>query len=288
MKKSNFLVAIILFIALTVIPILNLGCTAKRDWSISEPEEQGMNSEILGQITDHVKEDLPGTTSVLVIRNGYIIFEEYYVGDRNTQRHLWSVTRSFTSALIGIAIDQGYIKSVDQKVLDFFPEFKSENLNPYIEDLTIFHLLTMTSGFNDITNIKKNLKEMKKMLEYSDHLPPGSTFLNDGNCSHLLSMIITKATGETLEEYGKKYLLDPLGIKDYSWNGVYGYTFGSSTLYLNSRDLAKFGYLYQEQGTWGKNRLFLQIGLLNPHNFILIYRKTYNLVSVEAMDIIGG
>lgn len=253
MKTEKLIKVVAVFILLS--SFLYVSCGSDEywpgsGWRDSEPEKQGMDSEILEQITQHIQEELPQTTSVLIIRNGYIIFEEYYVGDRNTQRHTWHATRSFTSALIGIAVSQGYIKNIDQKVIDYFPEFESENLNPYINDLTISHLLTMTSGFNDTATIRLNPKDMKKKLESSEHLPPGEKFSYDPNCSQLLSMIVTKATGDTLEEYGKKHLFEPLGIAHYSWEGAYGFTFGANALYLSNRDLAKFGFLYLKQGIW--------------------------------------
>lgn len=254
MGKRNLLVVII-FLGMAVTLILNVGCVPKEHWSESKPEEQGMDSTILGQINDHVKEDLSGTTSVLVIRNGYIVFEEYYKGDSNSQRHIFSATQSFTSSLIGIAINEGYIENVDQKMIGFFPEFVSENLNPYIEEITIRHLLTMTSGLNTSKSVKLNPREIKKMLESSDHLLPGDAFFHDGNNSQLLSMIITKATGETLEEYGKKHIFDPLGITQYSWDNVYGYTYGSNAMYLSIRDLAKFGFLYLKEGIWRNKQI---------------------------------
>jgi CubicO group peptidase (beta-lactamase class C family) len=255
-KKKLISIVVLLIIAL----FLFVSCGSGEYWSgsrwrDSEPEKQGMDPELLAQITSHVKEELPRTTSVLVIRNGYIVFEEYYKGDKKTQRGSWSITNAVTSALIGIAIDQGIIENLDQKMIDFFPEFESEELNSYVRNITIRHLLTMTSGFNDTISTKFIPKEMKNMLESSDHLPPGSTFSYNDNCAHLLSMIITKATGDTLEEYGRKHLFGPLGIAQYTWNGAYGFTFGADALYLTSRDMAKLGFLYIKGGTWGKKQI---------------------------------
>jgi CubicO group peptidase (beta-lactamase class C family) len=224
-------------------------------WRDSEPEKQGMDPELLRQISDHVKKDLSGTTSVLVIRNGNIVFEEYYKGDKKTLRDAWSVTKSFTSALTGIAIEQGVLEGVDQKIIGFFPEFDTGELNPYVRDITIRHLLTMTSGFNETNYDTFILKEMKSMLESSEQSPPGGPFIYGSSGPQLLSMVITKTTGKTLEEYGKQNLFDPLGITHYKWTTFYGYTFGDDGLQLRSRDMAKMGYLYLKQGRWKNKQL---------------------------------
>ena len=118
-----------------------------KDWQSSPPEKQSMNSEQLKQINEYVKEKLPDTTSILVVRNGYIIFEEYYQREKGDLRALGSATKSITSALIGIAIQEGYVAGVDEKMISFFPEFDSEALDPQVREITIRHLLTMTAGF---------------------------------------------------------------------------------------------------------------------------------------------
>lgn len=257
MEKRKFILVIVL---LTITLYLFVGCNSKEywprsTWRESESGKQGMNSEILGQINNYIRENLPDTTSILVIRNGYIVFEEYYKGDKETLRNTWSVAKSFTSALTGIAIEQGILEGVDQKMIGFFPEFDTGDLNPYVREITIRNLLTMTSGFNEVNYDTFILKEMKSMLESSEQSPPGDAFIYGSSGPQLLSMIITKATGKTLEEYGKQNLFDPLGITQYKWTTFYGYTFGDDGLQLSSRDMAKMGYLYLNQGRWENKQL---------------------------------
>ena len=94
-----------------------------KEWRTSTPEAQDMDSTQLGKMNNYLENKCPLVRSVLVIRNGYIVFENYYIGDANTTHRIYSVTKSITSALIGIALDKGYIKSLDQKMVTFFPEY---------------------------------------------------------------------------------------------------------------------------------------------------------------------
>jgi len=221
-----------------------------KDWQSSPPEKQSMNSEQLKQINEYVKEKLPDTTSILVVRNGYIIFEEYYQREKGDLRALGSATKSITSALIGIAIQEGYVAGVDEKMISFFPEFDSEALDPQVREITIRHLLTMTAGFGpDLLGIAFPDK-IQSMLESPLKSEPGDEFAYNSTASNILSMIITKTTGLMALEFGEEYLFDPLGISDLRWSDMILYTYGSMGLRLTSRDMAKIGYLYLNEGMW--------------------------------------
>jgi len=165
------------------------------EWQTSSPEKQSMNSEQLRQINEYVKEKLPSTSSVLVVRNGYIVFEEYYRLEKDDIRTLNCATKGITSALIGIALKEGYIDSIDQRMIDFFPEFDTEELNPQVREITIRHLLTKTTGFGpDLLGIAFPDK-IQNMLESPLRSEPGDEFAYNSTTSNLLSMIITKTTG---------------------------------------------------------------------------------------------
>ncbi|MFX1476429.1 MAG: serine hydrolase domain-containing protein, partial [Promethearchaeota archaeon] len=119
-------------------------------WRTSTPEMQGMNSSRLQEMKDYLEAQALDLHSVLVTRNGYIVYEDYPSPDYDVDdiHILHSVTKSFTSCLIGIAIDEGYIGSIYDTVLSYFPDRTIQNLNAYKQAMTIRHLLTMTAGYN--------------------------------------------------------------------------------------------------------------------------------------------
>jgi CubicO group peptidase (beta-lactamase class C family) len=241
-------------------------------WLVSTPEEQGMDSATLKQITENIKQQNLAIHSLLIIRHGYLIFEEYfnleeYLGytqsNQDNMHSLYSVTKSFTSALIGIAIEEGYIDNTSVKVVDFFPESTIENLDSRKKTMTLNHLLTMTTGFEwDEWTGDSGFKMLKSAnpVEYMLDLPmknePGTVLTYCTGASHLLSAIVQKTTGKTTLEFARKYLFHPLGISEVQWTYDQQYiNHGGHGLSMKSRDMAKFGYLYLNNGTWNGKQI---------------------------------
>ena len=258
MKKKSLFISTLF---LSVLLILSVAIGSDRDywptkkWRASPSEKQGLDSEVLGQLSSYVKETCPNPGSVLIVRNGYIVFEEYYIGSEEDLSQLACVTKSVTSALIGIAFKEGYLKSVDQKMIDFFPEFVSDELNPKVNEITIRHLLTMSTGFGRDDMGIMNPDLIKDMFHQPLPTEPGQEFSYSTTSSNILSMIITKATGMKALEFGNKYLFKPLGISNIRWEDAYGYTYGGLGIQLTTRDMAKIGYLYLKNGRWGKKEI---------------------------------
>ena len=119
-----------------------------KGWKTSIPEKQGMDSAKLLMADGFIQNRLPDAFSLLVVKNGYLVFEKYYSwGSREKYAEIHSVTKSFTSALIGIALDKGYLNSIDQKLVDFFPEYITDESDPMKKEISLRHLLTMSAGF---------------------------------------------------------------------------------------------------------------------------------------------
>ena len=117
-------------------------------WKTSSPEQQGMDSAKLSVADEFIQNRLPDVFSLLVVKNGYLVFEKYYSwGSPEKYALVHSVTKSVTSALIGIALDKGHLKSVDQKLIEFFPEYITDASDPMKKEISIRHLLTMSAGF---------------------------------------------------------------------------------------------------------------------------------------------
>ncbi|MHA1943657.1 MAG: serine hydrolase domain-containing protein, partial [Candidatus Thorarchaeota archaeon] len=131
-------------------------------WQNTTPEEQGMDSTLLNEMMDRIDEHGILIDSLLIVKNGYLVFEEYPRHYDAESRHIiHSCTKSYTSALVGIAIEEGYIESVDDKLVDLLPNRTIDNLDERKQDITLEHLLTMTSG-----------------LEWDEWTEPYSSYLN--------------------------------------------------------------------------------------------------------------
>ena len=223
-------------------------------WQEATPEKQGMNSTNLESLREYVEENFPHMSSVLVVRHGYIVFEESYQGEPNDYHNVASVAKSVISALIGIALREGYIKSLDQEVADFYPEYITPTSDPQIREITIEHLLTMTSGIEQETSFGQDW--FKRTLEQPLSDEPGQAFHYNDAAVHLLSGILTRSTHMTALEFGNEHLFQPLGIPLPSWEtDPQGNNIGGDGLSLRPRDMAKIGYLYLNQGFWDGQQL---------------------------------
>jgi CubicO group peptidase (beta-lactamase class C family) len=240
-----------------------------QDWITSTPAEQGMDPELIAKGIAQLKSTFQEPHSLLIIRHGFLVVEEYYRGYRPTQyQDVASVNKSFLSALIGIAIEQGAIPGIDQRMMDYFPEYATPELDPRAYEVTIEDLLTMTSGFDwpekepiapaFINEAFSSGMPQNTLLRSKIVAEPGSTFNYCTACTHVLSIILQEATGIPAQEFAQEYLMTPLGISpdDWDWDEVgLGYNSGGWGFYLTPRDMAKLGYLYLNNGNWDGNQI---------------------------------
>jgi len=270
--------------------------------------------------------------SFLVIRNGNIVFEKYYqnnyinltknrnheqakimhynYGDlakprynyynpewhpyyKGTNLHtIQSVSKSVTSALIGIAIENDEIPGINTKIIDYFPAYKSLFKEIIKQSITIKDLLTMTAGirwdessyaYTDPLNNAASMENSHDWIEYILSLPmqykPGEKFVYNSGITILLSHILNKATGMPVDEYAKKYLFNPLGIQKFYWKKTpTGLTDTEGGLYLSSRDFAKIGFLYLMNGAWKENQILTKAWVkstMSPDTFIQDSNRKY-------------
>jgi len=232
----------------------------------STPEQQGMDSALLARMFDYIEQQQVNVHGVLVVRNGYTVVEAYYSHyGPNTRHGTASVGKSFTGALVGLAIQEGYIEGVDQKVADFFPDHADFQNDPLKQEMTVEHLLTMTSGldwpessasYSSGLNIMNQMMRSRDWVEFVLDRPmvaaPGTVFNYSSGVSHLLSAIVQEASGMDTFSFAREYLFDPLGISRVSWMlDSHGLAFGAGGLRLTPRALGKFGQLYLQDGAWG-------------------------------------
>jgi CubicO group peptidase (beta-lactamase class C family) len=219
---------------------------------------QGMNSAKLSVAVEFIKNRLPDAYSLLVVKNGYLVFEKYFRSgrpDRSAVVH--SVTKSVMSALIGIALDKGYLKSVNQKIVEFLPEYFTDDLDSRKKEINLKHILTMTAGlkWNDWGSIMTAWYHSTNWARFTLNLPlennPGDVFNYNTSISHLLSIILSKSTKMSTLDFANQNLFEPLGIKVKYWqNDPKGFYIGGFGLSLSARDLAKIGFLYLNNGFW--------------------------------------
>jgi CubicO group peptidase (beta-lactamase class C family) len=231
-------------------------------WKTARPAEVGIDSKMLEEMTNIIREGDRVVDSVLVVKDGYLVLDEYFEPFTKGEKHkIYSCTKSVVSTLIGIAIDKGQLKGVNQTVLDFFPERTIQNRNDWKEEMTLEDLLTMTAGFDAKDSWLYDWAGLDKMHNSSDALQyvldlevieePGTRFEYTNGVSHLLSCIIQEVTGMSSQDYAVQNLFTPLGISDYKWESdSYGRNWGYSSLYLTPHDMAKFGYLFLNKGVW--------------------------------------
>ena len=226
-----------------------------RGWLVSSPEEQGMSSERLARLVDFGS--LNDMDSVLVTRHGRIVLEATYAPFRpGLKHHVYSVTKSVTSTLVGMAVGDGSLDSTGRTIADFF-----DNLDDAKKSITVQQLLDMTSGIGWSEGLSGNIESAIAMARSPDWqrfvldrpmaTAPGERFYYGSGNSHLLSAILSKVTGKSALDYAREKLFGPLGIDDVLWPAdPQGVTTGGWGLRLQPRDMAKIGYLWLRGGVW--------------------------------------
>jgi CubicO group peptidase (beta-lactamase class C family) len=208
-------------------------------------------------------ERYPSLRALVVARGNCIAFEYYRKDiDAETQSPTYSVTKSVLSILIGIAIDQGYLR-LDDKLSEILPDAVDENTDSLAGDITVRDVLTKTEGFAEAgpgdfkTSGAARGKEIwRSMLNRRVKYPRGTHFRYDGIGSDLLAVVLSKAIKQDAGDFAKRQLFDPLGIANYTWYADSdGYLHGEIGLHLTARDMAKIGILFLQHGRWGDTQI---------------------------------
>jgi len=258
---------------------------SRDDWEISTPEAEGLDPERVAEMYyDAAK--LETIYGLLVVRNGRLIAEKYFnKGAIDELSKRASVTKSYTSAMVGIALEEGYLSSIEQKMLDFFPDISDDITDPRKRQITVREMLQMRAGY-PWEETDAALWEALWSGEYlSDivNIPltadPGTTFQYSNLTSHWLGIIVARATGTDLKSFGEEHLFSPLGVKvGEDWNrDVDGYYIGCGDIQFTARDMAKFGLLYLNGGEHEGKQII-------PADWVRNSLQTY---SEKAWDNIG-
>lgn len=252
------------------------------------PEEQGMDSAKLAELPAFYAKKHAASTefsidAVSVYRNGYLVADYYFnpLYPRDTKHVIHSVTKSIMSALIGIAIEQGFIKSVNEPYVNFFPEKQGAINDDRMRSVTLQHLLAMKTGIRSRDYALYRWEGLFEMQTTDDwvafimglpvDVEPGTRFEYSNMSSFLLSAIIKASTGMDTLEFANQYLFGLMGIKDVRWEwSPKGIAIGYARMWMKPDDMAKFGLLYLQQGNWNGKQLisksWVQESLI-PHAF---------------------
>ncbi|MCA9043249.1 MAG: serine hydrolase [Planctomycetaceae bacterium] len=229
---------------------------AATDLPRSAPEAQGISSESIRAFVEAADANVNSMHSFMLVRHGHVVAEGWWSPEAADKPHiLWSLSKSFTSTAVGLAVAEGKL-NIDDKVLKYFPEDAPENPSEHLQAMRVRDLLTMSTGHDPIPRLTQDDVWTKKFL--ADPVPhkPGSTFLYNTPATYMQSAIVQKVTGEKVVDYLTPRLFEPLGIEKPVWDtSPQGISIGGYGLYLRTEDIAKFGQLYLQKGQWNGKQL---------------------------------
>lgn len=222
--------------------------TPSTHWrDVSTPAEQALDAAAFQGLDAALSTQLTDVQSAVVVLRGRVVYRFYRDGEPDTLRDTQSASKSALSALLGTAIAQGRITSVDQRVVDLVPEWAPLNTDPRAATITLRHLLTLTAGFA-LDNTPRTSAGTAAPLPVREAwarplaADPGQTFAYDNSVTRLLVAVLEKTTGMPLADYARQQLVGPMGFAEPSYRG--------SIVHLRTLDMAKLGQLYLQRGQW--------------------------------------
>ena len=259
---------------------------------ISTPEAQGINSGVISSAYQSA-EELDNIYSILIVKNGYLVSEKYFNGQSYLDASsIASVTKTFTSTLTLLALKQGNISGLEQNMVEFFPEFDWQNLDPRKSIITIREILQMRSGYpwEEFSPYYDMLWDRQRnwlplLEEFPLESNPGTNFGYSNLMSHILGIIVARSSGNTLLSFAQTELFEPLGFQTAYWfQDSLGYYYGHGDLHLTPRDLLKFGLLFLNGGIYNGTRILPEELIresLTPYS-----QNTYGRKILEHYDLL--
>lgn len=222
----------------------------------STPEAQGVSSEAVLEFVDEVDETIDSLHSFMLLRHGCVVAEGWWSPYRPEAPHsLFSLSKSFTSTAVGLAIAEGKL-SLDDPLIQFFPDDVPDEPSKNLKSMRIRDLLRMSTGQQ--TEPKRTTEEpwTKTFLAHPVPFKPGTHFLYNTSGTYMLSAVVQKVTGETVLDYLQPRLFGPLGIEKPTWEtSPQGISAGGYGLSIRTEDIARFGQLYLQKGKWNGQQL---------------------------------
>ena len=259
MKPFRPLSGIALLFLLAILPGCKNEAPATSSLPRSTPEAEGVSSEGLITFLDSAAVSRHEFHSIMIVRHGQVIAEGWWDPYRPDLRHtLYSTSKSFTSTAVGFAVTEKLL-TVDDKVISFFPDQLPDTVSPFLADMSVKDLLTMSAGQSPdptgtITNSSDNW--VASFLALPVLKEPGTEFLYNSMATFMLSAIVQKVTGEKITDYLQPRLFGPLGIEGHDWEeSPEGINSGGWGLRIKTEDMAKFGQLLLQKGMWNGTQI---------------------------------
>ncbi len=267
------------------------------DWGTSHVSEVGLDSAAFETMMN--RQDLEGINvhSILIVKDGALVFEEYFSGedsngveidfDKDTVHELFSVTKSISSLLMGIALDNGDIDNLEEPLSAYMPDHADYFLDPLKADITLYDVLTMQGGI-EVTElgVGRETSPLFSLIDYEDPLDytlsqtavaePGTVFEYSTGLSTLLSEVIETATGSSVDSFAQAHLFTPLNIDQALWQRhESGHIFTGTGLKLLPRDMAKIGQLLLDNGAWNNNAVITEEWISESTFPQVVFRPSY-------------
>ncbi|HEY6243097.1 MAG TPA: serine hydrolase [Pyrinomonadaceae bacterium] len=228
----------------------------------SSPEQQGIASADILAFLDAADKEIDQMNSLMVVRHGHVVAEGWWAPyDRDTPHILFSLSKSFTSTAVGLAIAEGKL-TLDDQVLKFFPDEAPAEPSPNLRAMRVRDLLRMNTGNQIEAPIRADDPTKQKdtwtrtFLTHPVPFKPGTHFLYNSPATYMLSAIVQKVTGMTVLDYLRPRLFEPLGFKDPTWiSSPQGISAGAYGLAIRTEEIARFGQLYLQKGIWNGKQL---------------------------------
>jgi len=223
----------------------------------STPERQGISSKAILDFVETADQQIDTMNSFILVRHGNVVAEAWWAPyDASTPHILYSLSKSFTSTAVGLAISEGKM-SLDDQVLKYFPEDAPAEPSANLKAMRVRDLLRMATGNQTEAQIRADgAPWTKTFLAHPVPFKPGTHFLYNSPATYMLSAIVQKVTGMTVLDYLKPRLFDPLGIENPTWvSSPQGISAGAYGLSVRTEDIAHFGLLYLQKGKWEGKQL---------------------------------
>jgi CubicO group peptidase (beta-lactamase class C family) len=241
--------------AVAILALITPYCSAG-DLPRSSPEAQGVSSATVLSFVEAADQSIESMNSFMFLRHGNVVAEGWWAPyDAQSPHSLYSLSKSFTSTAVGLAIAEGKL-SLDAEVLPFFQEHAPKEPSKNLKAMRVSDLLRMSTGHQ--TEPARTPKEpwTKTFLAHPVPFKPGTHFLYNTSATYMLSAIVQKVTGQTLLDYLKPRLFEPLGIEHPTWEASpQGISAGGYGLSIRTEDIARFGQLYLQKGQWSGKQL---------------------------------
>jgi CubicO group peptidase (beta-lactamase class C family) len=244
------------FLRLALVVCMGSLCTAAEPLPRGTPEAQGISSAAILEFVEAADKQIESMNSFMLVRHGQVVAEGWWSPYNAESPHsLYSLSKSFTSTAVGLAIAEGKL-SLDDEVLKFFPGDAPAEPSKNLKAMRVSDLLRMSTGHQVEPARTKDQPWTKTFLAQPVPHKPGTHFLYNTSATYMLSAIVQKATGMTVLDYLKPRLFEPLGVEHPTWEtSPQGITAGGFGLSIRTEDIAKFGQLYLRKGNWNGKQL---------------------------------